>query len=88
MKAILQTLQEEFQTALKLTETSISRHYKFPEAKEVIKVAIGMRRSGKTYFLFQTIRQLLSKNVVLDRILYINFEDDRILPMDPDFRTF
>src|SRR3972149_6003357 len=82
MKDILQTLEEEFQAALKLTEKSISRHYKFPEAKNIIKIAIGMRRSGKTYFLFQTIRQLVAENVALDRILYINFEDDRILPID------
>jgi uncharacterized protein len=82
MKTILETLQEEFQAAIKLTENSIPRHYKFPEAKNIIKVAIGMRRSGKTYFLFQTIRQLLSENVPLDQILYINFEDDRILPIN------
>ena len=82
MKAILETLQEEFQTAIKLTENSIPRHYKFPEAKNIIKVAIGMRRSGKTYFLFQTIRQLLSENVPLNQILYINFEDDRISPIN------
>jgi hypothetical protein len=82
MKDILQTLEEEFHAALKLTEKSISRHYKFPEAKNIIKIAIGMRRSGKTYFLFQTIRQLVAENVALDRILYINFEDDRILPID------
>lgn len=82
MQPILQTLQEEFRSALILTEKSTHRFYKFPEAKNVIKVAVGMRRSGKTYFLFQTIRQLLLENVDLDRILYLNFEDDRILPMD------
>ena len=82
MKAILETLQEEFLASLKLTEKSIPRHYTFPEAKNIIKVAIGMRRSGKTYFLFQTIRQLLSEKVPLDHILYINFEDDRISPID------
>jgi hypothetical protein len=82
MKDVLQTLEEEFQAALKLTEKSVSRHYKFPEAKNIIKIAIGMRRSGKTYFLFQTIRQLVAENVVLERILYINFEDNRLLPID------
>lgn len=82
MKTILQTLQEEFRAALELTEKSVLRSYKFPEGKNIIKVAVGMRRSGKTYFLFQTIRQLLSAGIALDRILYINFEDDRILPID------
>lgn len=79
---ILETLQEEFQTALALTAKSVHRNYKFPEAKNVIKVAVGMRRSGKTYFLFQTIRELLSEGLPKSRVLYLNFEDDRILPID------
>lgn len=82
MEDIIQTLQEEFRSILNQTESSIHRDYQFPEAENMIKVAIGMRRSGKTYFLYQTIRQLLKKQVPLDRILYINFEDDRILPLD------
>lgn len=82
MRSILETLQEEFHAALALTEKSTPRSYQFPEAKNIIKVAVGMRRSGKTYFLFQTIRQLLSEGIALDRILYLNFEDDRILPIE------
>lgn len=82
MQDILQTLQEEFHAALALTEKSTPRSYKFPEAKNIIKVAVGMRRSGKTYFLFQTIRQLLAESISLERILFINFEDNRLLPLD------
>lgn len=82
MKSILQTLQEEFLAVLALTKNSTPRAYEFPEAGNHIKVAVGMRRSGKTYFLFQTIRELLAKNIPVERILYLNFEDDRILPMD------
>ena len=79
---ILQTLQEELQATLASTAKSTPRSYQFPEAKNIIKVAVGMRRSGKTYFLFQTIRQLLSEKVPFNRILYLNFEDDRLLPID------
>lgn len=82
MEFILQTLQAEFQSALSLTEKSTPRAYKFPEARNLIKVAVGMRRSGKTYFLFQTIRELISDKITLESILYLNFEDGRILPMD------
>lgn len=82
LQALLQTLQEEFHASLVLTERSTERHYQFPEARNVIKVAVGMRRSGKTYFLYQTIRKLVSSGTKLDRILYINFEDDRILPIE------
>lgn len=82
MLDILQTILEEFRSTLEQTKKSIPRDYKFPEAKNMIKVAIGMRRSGKTYFLFQTIRELLDQLIPIERILYLNFEDDRILPLD------
>lgn len=79
---LLETLIEEFQSKLVETEQSVSRHFSFPDADEIIKVAIGVRRSGKTYFLYQFIHQLLKQGVPLSAILYINFEDDRLLPMD------
>ena len=82
MQPLIQTLQEEFHAAIRVTEKSTPRDYAFPAATNVIKVAVGMRRSGKTYFLFQTIRNLLSEGVPIDRILYLNFEDNRILPLD------
>lgn len=50
---ILETLQGEFRAALDLTSSSTHRDYKFPEAKNIIKVAIGMRRSGKHIFYFK-----------------------------------
>jgi predicted AAA+ superfamily ATPase len=40
-----------------------------------------MRRSGKTYFLYQQILKLMSKGIGRSSILYINFEDDRLLPL-------
>ena len=40
-----------------------------------------MRRSGKTYFVFQHILALIKNGIPLSRILYINFEDDRLLPL-------
>jgi predicted AAA+ superfamily ATPase len=46
------------------------------------KVAIGMRRVGKTYFLFQTMRELLAQRISIDQLLYLNFEDDRLWPID------
>ena len=42
-------------------------------------VLVGMRRSGKTWTLFQRIHQLIDGGLDLKNILYINFEDDRIL---------
>ncbi len=41
---------------------------------------IGPRRSGKTYLLFDLIHRLLG-SVPVDRLVYINFEDDRLFPI-------
>lgn len=82
MEKLLQTLQEEFRTSLSKTQNSILRDYQFPHALNLAKVAIGIRRSGKTYLLFQEIRKLISQNIPLENVLYINFEDDRLLPLN------
>ncbi len=82
MEKFLQILQEEFRTSLKKTANSVIRHYQFPIAKNLAKVAIGMRRSGKTYFLFQTMRELISQSIPIEHLLYLNFEDDRLWPID------
>lgn len=42
----------------------------------------GVRRSGKTYHLFELMRQLQERRVLRERIFYINFEDERL-----DFTT-
>lgn len=81
MEAILQILQEEFRSTLGKAER-VKRYYRFPEIENNAKVAVGIRRCGKTYFLFQTIDELISTGVSIDQILYLNFEDDRLLPMD------
>lgn len=82
MKDLLETLLEEAFVIVKEAQSGTRRQYKFPEAKNMIKVAVGMRRSGKTYFLYQTIHELLNQGVSKEQILLINFEDDRLLPME------
>lgn len=79
---ILLTLQEELRTKLVLTEQSVPRRYQFPESTNMIHIALGMRRSGKTYFFYQIIRKLQMQGVLLERVLYIDFADDRLQPMD------
>jgi len=49
---------------------------KYLNIKEVL-VITGARRSGKTFFMYQLINQLLSK-LPKQNILYINFEDERL----------
>lgn len=43
-----------------------------------IHAVIGLRRVGKTHFLYQIINELLKKGVAKERILLINFEDERL----------
>lgn len=77
----LETLIQEFHDKLTEVQDSTPRDTTFPEAKNLIKVAIGMRRAGKTFLLYQVMQSFINEGVPLDAILYINFEDDRLLPM-------
>jgi len=43
---------------------------------------LGARRTGKTYLMFQLMSDLLQKPVAREQILYINFEDDRLYPVE------
>jgi len=53
-----------------------------------IDVVVGMRRSGKTYFCYQMMQELLHEGLSATRILYLNFEDERLLPLTVhDLRT-
>ena len=40
---------------------------------------VGIRRTGKSYMLYQQIQNLLSSGKRLNDILYVNFEDERLL---------
>jgi predicted AAA+ superfamily ATPase len=44
-------------------------------------VVVGMRRSGKTFFLYQQIQERLASGIDRSRLLYLNFEDERLLPL-------
>lgn len=80
MQLIENLLTEAFDI-ISAHKNATPRQLSFPKAENMIKVAIGMRRAGKSYFLYQTINQLLNKQVSPKQILMINFEDDRLLPM-------
>ncbi len=54
-----------------------------PRAGNLVKVVSGMRRSGKSYRLFQEMRALADAGIPQDRICYFNFEDDRLAPVTP-----
>jgi uncharacterized protein len=84
MKALLHDLLEEFHGKIAELGDLVLRDVAFPELRNKIKVAIGMRRTGKTSLLLQKIQTMLRDSPDLrDSILYLNFEDDRLLPLTP-----
>lgn len=46
-----------------------------------IDAVIGMRRTGKTYFLYQIMKEYLAGGAPKSSLLYINFDDERLYPM-------
>ena len=59
----------------------VPREFNIPlESKKIISL-IGVRRSGKSYLLFDTVNRL---RATIDRvnIIYLNFEDDRLYPLE------
>ena len=57
------------------------RKLTIPETQKVISL-IGIRRAGKTFYFYQLINNLIEDSINPSQILYINFEDDRILPLN------
>lgn len=58
------------------------RDVTLPEIAGKADVVIGMRRSGKTYALYQEMRRLLDAGVPRAHIFYVNLEDDRLGQLD------
>jgi uncharacterized protein len=77
MKNIVAQLVDDFQER-QLPEL-VARENDFPGIPGKVDVAIGMRRTGKTFFCYQKMKELLRSRVLKRRILYLNFEDERLL---------
>jgi len=45
---------------------------------------MGVRRCGKTYYMYQLISELLDQGVPKSNILYLNLDDDRLRPLNGD----
>ncbi len=55
---------------------------KFLGFKHVFFIS-GVRRCGKTFLVFDLMKELVKKGVPLNNILYINFEDERLAFLEP-----
>ena len=56
----------------------VGRELQLSESKKP-KSIIGPRRAGKTFFLFQKMKELLAKGVAKNQIVFLNFEDPRLI---------
>lgn len=70
------------QKEMYLNNPLIERHYILEE--NVNYCFVGIRRTGKSYMMYQQIKQLLDRNVPMSQIVYVNFEDERLLEITAD----
>lgn len=81
MQTILEQIiaddQEREWPELTARDTAIREH------RDKASVVLGMRRTGKTSLCWQKMRLLESQGMSRKRMLYINFEDERLLPFEP-----
>lgn len=58
----------------------ISRPFLFEELGNYVMV--GVRHVGKSYMLYQRVRQLLSQGHGWDEILFVDFDDERLAEIE------
>jgi len=76
MKNIIKEIIQENQYA-KLPQP-MERNVNIDIESKIIVTLIGVRRSGKTYLLYDTILKLKKNGVPKEHIVFINFEDERL----------
>ena len=76
MKNVLKTIIADFHSTR--LRSSLKRNVELPVDSGTIISVIGVRRSGKTFLLYETIKRIMGNGVPKHNILYINFEDERI----------
>jgi predicted AAA+ superfamily ATPase len=59
-------------------ETGVPRRLQIEAVRGKAAVCIGVRRSGKSTYLFQIVQRLIESGVSRQNILYLNFFDDRL----------
>ena len=75
-KETLKNIIRNFHT--KKLKDSFERSMQIPLNTGIIITVIGVRRSGKTYLLYETVKKLIKANTPKHKIIYLNFEDERI----------
>lgn len=78
--SLVATLMEENQD--RLARSLARRQTSLSAPGERIAAAVGMRRTGKTCLMVQLMQDLRAQGVPESSMLFLNFEDDRLQPLD------
>ena len=79
-KDLLKSIIRGFHTDA-LPQGIIKRDIDLPINSGAIISVIGSRRAGKTFLLLATIEQLIAQGTSKEQIVYINFEDERLIDL-------
>ena len=60
---------------------TVPRDLELPLDTSKITTLVGIRRSGKTYILYDTMRRLEARGIDRRQMIFLNFEDDRLMPI-------
>jgi predicted AAA+ superfamily ATPase len=86
---IQSTLKEKLADALAAPVPELTRReIRLPQVPGKAMAVIGMRRSGKSCFLWQCLGDLLAAGEPRESLVYLNFEDDRLAGMDASDLSF
>ena len=73
------TIQQKIADGLAVAPPSLTRRTIYvPAIPGKALAVIGMRRAGKTYFLWQCLADKLAAGEPCAALLYFNFEDERL----------
>jgi predicted AAA+ superfamily ATPase len=82
---LLQVIQNKILRAVEAKLPELTRRdIRVPEIKGKAVAVIGMRRSGKTSFLHQIRSDLIKEGRSSERLIYFNFEDERLAGLRAD----
>lgn len=86
---IRHTLKEKLASALAAEIPVLTRReIRLPRVPGKAMAVIGMRRSGKTCFLWQCLGDLLEAGAPRESLVFLNFEDDRLVGMEASDLSF
>lgn len=89
MKIIIKRLIQEFQEwEIPVPVDRLIEIPEFPQEIKKARVFVGMRRTGKTWLMYQQMHHLLKQGWKREQFLYLNFEDDRLVQFtSSDFQS-